>query len=284
MRVVLDCRSVYPGMGGIGRCAAALARELPLAAPEDEFVLLAGSRAPDRPLASAPNAKEVRVDAAMLDPLFEQVRLPGLLEEVEADIYHGTCFSVPISCGRAKRVATVHDVVFRRRPELVPDGLRSYLDRWTGVSCELADEVLTVSEFSKSEIRAVYGAEASVISNGIDERFFTIERRPPDGPPFVLYVGALEPKKNVARLIDAFARVPEPTGSSSSGRDPSRRPVPMAVSTTSGMSLTSTSLRSTRRRAPSATSRSMRASVSLPSRPWPQAFRPSSPIEPRSPR
>ena len=207
MKVVLDCRSVFPGMGGIGRATAALARHLPAQLPQDELVLLVGARRFDAPLAAGPNITETRVDAPMLDPAFEQVRLPGLLEELGADCFHGTCFLTPIAASAVARVATVHDVVFRRHPELVEAGLREYLDRWTRVSCELADAVVTVSEFSRREIAALYGRRRSrvhVVPNAVDERFLGLERQAPKGPPFLLYVGTIEPKKNVHLLLRAF--------------------------------------------------------------------------------
>lgn len=210
MKVVLDCRSVFPGMGGIGRATAELARRVPAELPRDEVVLLTGARPPGAPLADGPNVTTLPVDAAMIDPPFEQVQLPALLEELGADVYHNPCFATPIVGGRSARVATVHDVVFRRHPELVEPLLREYLDRWTRVSCELADVVVTVSEFSRRELQAVYGCPADrieVIPNGVDERFFAAPRRAPRGGPFVLYVGSIEPKKNVHVLVDAFDRL-----------------------------------------------------------------------------
>jgi glycosyltransferase involved in cell wall biosynthesis len=212
MRIVFDCRSVFPGMGGIGRATAALARALPAALVGHELLLLVGARRSERPLVEAPNVREIPVDAAMIDPEFEQIRLPGLLAEVEADLYHGTCFSVPLARGHTKRVATVHDVVFRRRPDLVDDGLRRYLDRWTDVSCSVADAVVTVSEFSRREIADLYGRAESridVVSNAVDREFFSIERRHQGGRPTLLSVGALEAKKNVRALLAGFARLLE---------------------------------------------------------------------------
>lgn len=207
MRVLLDCRSVFDGMGGIGRATAALARHLPdQLRPGEELLLLVGARRPEGRLAPGP-VQEVEVDAAMIDPVFEQARLPGLLEEYEIDVFHGTCFATPIVRGRTARVATIHDVVFRRLPELVEPGLRDYLDRWTRVSCEVAEAVLTVSEFSRREISALYGRpeeSIDVVKNAVDERFRHVERKPPPGRPYVLYVGALEAKKNVAALLEAF--------------------------------------------------------------------------------
>jgi glycosyltransferase involved in cell wall biosynthesis len=205
MRVALDARSVFPGMGGIGRATAALARALPEALGHDELVVILGARRFDEPLVQAPNAREVHVDAAMIDAAFDQVFLPTLLEELEADVYHGTCFSIPIAADVA-RVATVHDVVFRRRPDLVEDGLRRFLDRWTGVSCDLAEAVVTVSEFSRREIDELYqrpAARIDVVSNAVDARWFDVPRTKAE-PPFILYVGSIEPKKNVAALVDGF--------------------------------------------------------------------------------
>jgi glycosyltransferase involved in cell wall biosynthesis len=205
MRIVLDCRSVFSGMGGIGRATAGLAPALARAVAPHEILLLRGARDTQLPIAAGPNVRDVPANAAMIDPLFEQVTLPGLLDELEADVYHGTCFSVPIGV-RAARVATVHDVVFRQRPELVEPGLRAYLDRWTEVSCEVAEAVVTDSEFSRREIASAYGRLADVVPIAVDERFFAAPRLIARDP-FVLYVGSFEPKKNVRELLTAFARL-----------------------------------------------------------------------------
>lgn len=218
MRVALDCRSVFPGMGGIGRATAALARHLPVAlASEDELVLLLGDRQPDPDQVRPASPGSVRVQcvpthAGMIDPIFEQLRLPALLRELRADLVHTTCFTTPIAAEAVARVATVHDVVFRRHPELVDEELRAYLDHWAGLSCRLADAVTTPSRFSREEIAAVYGRpqdEIQVVPNGVDQRFFAVERRPASTPPFVLYVGSLEQKKSVPDLLLGFARLLE---------------------------------------------------------------------------
>lgn len=218
MRIALDCRSVFPGMGGIGRATAALARHLPAAlAAEDELLLVLGEQQPDpdmiRPASPGGAGVElVPTRAAMIDPVFEQLRLPALLRELGADLVHTPCFTTPIAAEAVARVATVHDVVFRRHPELVDEPLRAYLDHWTGVSCRLADAVVTPSRFSREELAAVYGRAADaieVVPNGVDERFLALARRPADRPPFLLYVGSLEQKKCVPALLRGFDRLLE---------------------------------------------------------------------------
>lgn len=206
MRVALDCRSVFPGMGGIGRATAALARELPAHLAGDELLLLRGARRAPEPIVRVANVREVDVEAAMIDAAFEQARLPGLLAELEADVFHGTCFAVPMAT-EVPRIATVHDVVFRRRPELVDADLREHLDRWTRVSCALAETIVTVSQGARDDIATIYDREPSsieVVPNAVDEALFTLERRPPRGAPFILYVGSIEEKKNITALLRAF--------------------------------------------------------------------------------
>jgi glycosyltransferase involved in cell wall biosynthesis len=206
VRIVFDCRSVFEGMGGIGRATACLARQLPAALPEHEVVLLFGARRPAGTFVTGANVQEVNAESAMIDPEFEQVRLPGLLEELGASVYHGTCFATPIARGETKLVATIHDVVFKRHPELVDEGLRAYLDRWTRVSCATADALVTVSNFSRGEILELYECrrEVDVVPNAVDERFFGAARARA-AAPYVLYVGSIEAKKNILPLLRGFA-------------------------------------------------------------------------------
>lgn len=207
MRVLLDCRSVFDGMGGIGRATAELARHLPAALLDgEELLLLVGSRRLEGGLAPD-HVTELQADAAMIDPAFEQACLPSLLEEHRVDVVHTTCFTTPVAASRVARVATVHDVVFRRHPALVEPGLREYLDRWTRVSCQLADAVVTVSEFSRGEISALYGRAATaidVVPNAVADAFHRVARTRPKGLPFVLFLGSIEEKKNVPALLRAF--------------------------------------------------------------------------------
>jgi len=219
MRIAIDCRSVFPGMGGIGHHTESLVRAMAKADGRHQYTLLFTARRNEGRLVGSDRFQELAFEAGMIDPVWEQVQLPSVLSENEIELYHSPCFALPVVKTTKWRVATVHDVVFRTHPELVAPGLRDYLDRWTEHSLEAADAVITVSEFSKSEIVQAYGTPADrvhVIPNGVDERFrkryskhTEWELRQKLGLPgrFVLYVGSLEPKKNISRLLQAFAMV-----------------------------------------------------------------------------
>jgi glycosyltransferase involved in cell wall biosynthesis len=98
----------------------------------------------------------------------------------------------------------------------VPGRLRDYLDRATDRSCRSADRLITVSAFSRSEISDLYhdslrGAteEIEVIHNGVIPplRHGVHDSRAPEGPKYLLYVGSVEPKKNILGLLEAFQTV-----------------------------------------------------------------------------
>lgn len=217
MKIAFDCRSIFKGMGGIGRYALSLLNELAAIDQENEYVCYFTHLDHPEPF-EFPARFERRVfQAGMIDERFDQLILPTLLAEDRIDLYHNPTFAVPVVRGRARTIATVHDVVFRRHPELVEPRLRDYLDRATQRACRHAHGIITVSEFSKREILDLYSvspARVAVIHNGVElprgggdppgngTGLLSEAGLEPEG--YVLYVGAIEEKKNLDLLIRGF--------------------------------------------------------------------------------
>jgi len=223
MRIIFDARCVFRGKGGIGRYARGLLEALAWREPPHEFVVILSGVSPLDSLSLPDQFELFAAPTGMIDETWEQLHLPTALDHWGADLYFNPTFATPLLAD-CLRVSTIHDVVFERHPELVEPGLRAYLSRASRLTAEHADLVLTVSEFSKGEICEVYGLDPSrvrVVYNGVDARFHSAEvapkraeelrgelRLPPD-TPFLLYVGAVEPKKNIENLLRAFARARE---------------------------------------------------------------------------
>jgi glycosyltransferase involved in cell wall biosynthesis len=119
-------------------------------------------------------------------------------------------------------VVTVHDLAFLRF-NLHRPSKRKYLSAMTRLSVRRAAHVITVSEFTRNEVINLLGAnpqKVTAISNGIDERFvaldpavienFRVEKALPSR--FLLFVGTLEPRKNIPTLIRAFEAAKEKLG------------------------------------------------------------------------
>jgi glycosyltransferase involved in cell wall biosynthesis len=136
------------------------------------------------------------------------------------DVFHATNFVLPPR-RRAAGVLTVHDLGFLRVPEtlsaanliyreLVPRGVRE------------AAMTLTPSETVRQELLAEFGVEpgrVAVTPLGVDASWFTPVPASTDdpadeilhGPPFVLFVGAVEPRKGLPTLLEAQRRCPPGT-------------------------------------------------------------------------
>lgn len=124
-----------------------------------------------------------------------------------------------------KTITTIHDIAFKRFPEVYDAGSRKHLERITADSLHRADHILTVSEFSKSELLSLYQIKEEKITVtplALNTKMFqemdkTRVREILDEHtlfrPYFLFVGRIEKKKNVKMLIDAFREFKNRTGS-----------------------------------------------------------------------
>ena len=120
---------------------------------------------------------------------------------------------------KGKKVVTIHDMAFRVFPETVRKKTLFFLKAIIKRSIHRADHIITVSEFSKQEIIRFYEVpqdKISVVPNGVDFKKFypekdkqkieNIKRKYNIFGEYFLYLGTLEPRKNLVRLIEAYAK------------------------------------------------------------------------------
>ena len=132
----------------------------------------------------------------------------------EADVTHFFNFIVPPRI-RGKVITTVHDMTHIRYPETVARKNITRLQKGLDRSIQRSSLILTPSEFSKREIVELCGVPeksvevvypAAAISGALcdrEELFARLGVR----PPYLLYVGSIEPRKNLTRLLRAFDRL-----------------------------------------------------------------------------
>ena len=124
-----------------------------------------------------------------------------------ADVLHCPTYYGPLR-PRVPTVVTVHDLAVLRHPEAFPAWTRTYVPRLVPHMVRAATRVIAVSEFTATEVEEllhVPRARIEVVPNGV-EPVFTPEGSRADGD-YVLTVGTLEPRKNLARTIEAARRV-----------------------------------------------------------------------------
>jgi glycosyltransferase involved in cell wall biosynthesis len=135
--------------------------------------------------------------------------LPGILDRIQPDLSHYTNFLAPIFEDRPY-VVTVHDMSLETLRTAHPIAKRLYTRRLAPRAARNARLVLTNSEYSKWEIvRYLSIPEDRIrVTPLAPSPEFKPTRAGREGNPYFLYVGNLEPRKNLERLIEAFARMP----------------------------------------------------------------------------
>ena len=191
---------------------------LPDVAPSDwQFTAMVGA-------ANHAQYKGVQMKRASLDTespakriLWEQMIQPFQLGEY--DLYHAGAFVAPLLLS-VPMVVTVYDLTFMRYPERLTTARRLYLRSLTELTCKRARRILAISESTKQDLVDLLNIPAEkvdVTPLGYDREIHkslppqTVEAfRTEKGLPerFWLYLGTIEPRKNLVTLIEAYAKLP----------------------------------------------------------------------------
>jgi glycosyltransferase involved in cell wall biosynthesis len=133
------------------------------------------------------------------------------------DVFHVT-LSTPVLV-RTRTILTVCDLSFERFPEFFPARDRTRMKLAVSASCRRADHIITISESSKRDLVELYRLDperVTVTYPGPAEIYKPVDIQKAKmqlqatygiGTPFILYVGNLEPRKNLSRLLEAFAEL-----------------------------------------------------------------------------
>lgn len=221
MKIALDGMPLGSELTGVGHYTFELARSLAQAAPQDEFTLVS-------PLPASPSVAALIRDApknlfhttrprGALNRRWWSLGLPLYLKRQTFDLFHGTNYEIPLWSPQPS-VVTIHDLslllhpaaherrLVRRARWRLPLMVRSAARVITPTEaikaevCEtlkvVAEKVVVTPEAPRSVFKRIELAETEVLRRrlGIEENF-------------ILFVGTVEPRKNLQRLVQAFERI-----------------------------------------------------------------------------
>lgn len=149
---------------------------------------------------------------------WEQTRLPSRLRETGADVFHAPVNVLPerLPC---PSVVTIHDLAFVRYPEFFRPARRIYQRTFTERSARAATLIVAVSESTRQDIIKAFGVapeRVQVIYPTVSPDFQPLRDpaalaafRARHGLPerYLLFLGTLEPRKNLITLVEAYARL-----------------------------------------------------------------------------
>jgi glycosyltransferase involved in cell wall biosynthesis len=182
------------------------------------FRLYTKGRPPDGALWTGPAPAGVEVRPIPLPRLWTHLRLSAEMLAHPPDLLFVPSHVLPRAHPRLS-VATVHDLGYLYFPEAHRPRDRRYLDWSTGWNARASAAVLADSQATKADLVRAYGVDGSkvhVVYLGRDEAFAPVRAgevlarvcaRYGIAGPYLLYVGTLQPRKNLARLVEAYARL-----------------------------------------------------------------------------
>lgn len=225
MRVALDLTALNANPSGIDRYLVGLARSLAKLERDAQFILFINWEDRARFAGKNQPPPHCQVWPICLRPrlvrlFFQQILLPLLLYLKRIDVLHSPTFIMPAWRGSSRHVLTIHDMSSFLLPETHPALRRGPLyERVVSASIRRAHVVTVPSGSVKADIlRIVPEVEAKrirVIPCGIDDEFrrrdvaeiAPVLQRLEIPTPYILYLGTLEPRKNLPHLLAAFAKL-----------------------------------------------------------------------------
>ena len=221
MRVALMARSLRGEFTGVSRYCMELACALAPLLPDSLTILLTRAGGPFHEIEAEQVRAPFPTPNEYLRALWEQAIVPLQLRHVKPDLYHSPNYILPLAV-KCPTVVTIHDLAFR---DASVHRLRShlYLTVLTELALRKATLIICPSHYTGHEVETTYPhtrGRVRVVGEAVSDRFR------PAGPeaiasarqwlsvdePYVLFVGTIEPRKNLARLIRAFERAVFETG------------------------------------------------------------------------
>lgn len=226
MRIAIDYTPALRQGAGIGRYTRNLVMALTEGDHNNRYTLFCAGAAMDQSCLP-PNftARVSAIPPRWLTIAWHRLHLPLPVELLagDCDLFHSPDFTLP-PLRRARGIVTVHDLSFLRVPECADPGLRRYLAQAVPRDVARARRVLADSDNTRRdliELLHVPPDKISVVTPAVEARFrretdlcrlVEVRQRYRLPARFVLAVGTLEPRKNFARLISAFAQMRRATG------------------------------------------------------------------------
>jgi len=218
LKIAIEARPIKWSYGtGIGNYTYCLIEKLNEIDPSNEYTFLWPD---DEPQAFIPMTRNYTYYALPKDDRREEVEIPIWLENEKADLFHlpQNGFRTP-KAKNCKIIVTIHDLI----PYVMPEVVRSsFLKRFITEMPEIitrSHHIITVSQASKKDLIRLFNVnpqKISVVPSAPADSYVPLPQETVQEnlwknyrlkEPYILYVGGLNPRKNVTELIYAYSKI-----------------------------------------------------------------------------
>jgi glycosyltransferase involved in cell wall biosynthesis len=222
MRVGIDGYPLSEARTGVGHYTLELARALALISTADQFELVSPVTFDQAALAELersdlPNLSTTNPRASSIRGHWWSIGLPLYARRAGFDLFHGTNFDVPL-WKRGRSVVTIHDLSALLHPEKHRSRLVRRARLRLPLVVRMADRIITPTESIKREVCdrlgvkpekvvAIHSAARASFRPLSFAQTADVRRRLGVEDDFLLFVGTLEPRKNLLTLLRAFEQI-----------------------------------------------------------------------------
>lgn len=204
-------------MEGVATYIFEITKRLVLDHPEHNFVFFF-DRAYDESFIFSENIIPVVIFPQARHPILWEVwwqwQIPRYISKHKIDVFYTGEIFMP----RKSKIPVIivsHDLAYKHYPDQIPKAVRKYYARTYPKNHQLADAIISVSEYTKSDIIKQFGIESdriSVIYNAVPNGFKPLDEatkqairlKYTQGEKYFAYLGSFHPRKNIVNLVRAY--------------------------------------------------------------------------------
>lgn len=215
MKILVDARELHPHRAGIGRYIFNLFHDMERAVPSHSFsAVVMESGAPYLPRLLGNEPLKIRWNNfnRALKPVWDNYFLARRFHRLGCGLYYAPCHFGPVFDKRIPIVATIHDLTPFLFPETFGRARGAYLRFMMKRLVKAARRISTPSENTRNDLIKTLGVNPDkilVIRPSLGPLpGASVGENPVKADKYILSVGTMEPRKNLARLIKAYSRLP----------------------------------------------------------------------------
>ncbi len=224
MKIGFDAKRLFNNFTGLGNYSRTLVKNLQLYYPEDLYYLYTPGIRQDSLTSPFLNAAQYRTvcHTGLLKSLWRTTGIKKDLKKDGIDLFHGLSHEIPLDIDqtRTRSIVTIHDLIYLTYPDMYKAIDRAIYDYKFRYACKHADKIIAISESTKRDIIRYYHIpeeKIKVIYQAIQPVFYHMQteeaatdivqkyRLPQD---YLLYVGAINSRKNLSGIVKALALLP----------------------------------------------------------------------------
>jgi glycosyltransferase involved in cell wall biosynthesis len=227
MKIGFDAKRAVQNNTGLGNYSRYIIEILSEYYPDNDYILFAPKQKENsrlQTIISKENISFVYPEgiSKSFSSLWRTYGIKKDLRKQEITVFHGLSNELPVGIEKTgiKTIVTIHDLIFLRYPQYYKPVDRIIYRRKFERACKKADKIIAVSECTKRDIVSFFGIpdeKIEVVYQGCHpdfrkkvsgEKKTTVAHRYNLPSRFVLYVGSIEPRKNLLLTVKALKHIP----------------------------------------------------------------------------